>query len=122
MVLFIFAGELLVEETPKERVKLARELWKTLESKSSLDTSHYNAFLSIRVQNEQLISVDEVLEDMKARKLIPNRATFQSIVDSCSRRGDLDGLARTMEVMKAHKVSLNSTMYNSLILAHGLAG
>lgn len=118
----MFAGELLVEETPQERAKLTQGLWKTLQSKYVIDISHYNAFLAVNVQNEQPISLEDTLADLKSRNLIPNRATYQNIIDSYSRQGDLNGLARTMEAMQNEKISLNNTMYNSMILAYGLAG
>lgn len=119
---FDILGELLVEETPDTRAKLAHDLWKSLESGCVVDISHYNALLAVNVENEQPVSLEKTLAELKSRNLAPNRATFQRLLDYYARQGDLDGLTRTMEVMKTQEIPLNDTMYNSLILAHGFAG
>lgn len=112
----------MVEETPDARSKLVQELWKSLESTCAVDISHYNALLAVNVENEQPISLEKTLAELESKKLAPNRATFQRLLDNYSRQGDLNGITGTMEAMKVRQISLTDTMYNSLILAHGFAG
>lgn len=112
----------MAEEEPTVRTKLALKLWKSLESKAKVDIAHYNMLLGVFLENGHPISAEEALADLKSRNLEPNRATFQKIISNYGERGDLVGLAQTMEIMKDRGMTLNDRMYNALILAHGLAG
>lgn len=93
-----------------------------MENKCAFDISHYNAFLDVCVQNEQPITLSKTLIDLQQKQLMPNRATFQIIIDNYSRQGDLDGLSNTLKVLKTRKFTINDAIYNSTILAYGYAG
>lgn len=112
----------MVGEMPKARAELVQELWKSLENNCIVDISHYNALLAVHVENEQPISLEATLADLESRKLVPNRATYQKLLDNYGRRGDVDGFADTMKVMMAQKIPLNDKIYNSMIMVHGFAG
>lgn len=113
---------MMAEESPDVRTELALKLWKVLETQSVIDIFHYNALLAVHVENGHPFSVEDTLADMKLRNLEPNRATFQKIIDNYGRNGDLNGMARTLGIMKENRIALNEKMYNSLITAHVLAG
>lgn len=110
------------EETPEYRMKLAGQLWESLELRSVVYISHVNAMLAVRVQNKQPFTVEETLDDIKMRNMSPNRDTFQQILDNYSLAGDLNGVERTLEIMKARRIMFNTKIYNSLILAYGFGG
>lgn len=113
---------MMAEESPKVRTELALKLWKLLEAQSVIDIFHYNTLLSVHVENGHPFTVEDTLADMRVRNLAPNRATFQKIIDNYGRVGDLDGLARTLEIMKENRITFNEKMYNSLITAYAVAG
>lgn len=110
------------EEPPEARLELARRLWGSLESRHDVDIAHYNALLGVYVENEKSFSVEEILADVASRKLKANCVTFQRIIENYSRDGDLKSLERTLAIMQKQRISPNVNIYNSLILAHGVAG
>lgn len=60
-------------ECPRVRTQLAQRLWKTLQSRTVVDISHYNALLNVYVQNEHSFTLDGVLTELKEYRLTPNR-------------------------------------------------
>lgn len=121
-ILVQFSGEVMSDEVPELRTKLVQRLWKSLEEQSVVDISHYNALLGVLTENNQPLSVEEVLTDLQSKNLTPNRATFYRILHNYSRRGDLHGVERVLAIMKTERIELNEKIYNSLILAHGFGG
>lgn len=110
------------EETPETRAKLTRQLWESLENRYAIGIQHYNELLGVYIENEQSFSLEETLEDIESRNLHPNHLTYQRIIESYGRNGDLDGVEKVLAVLKERRLRLNEHIYNSLILAHGLGG
>lgn len=73
-IFFTSLGDLVPDEFPTERTKLAEELWKTfLKQNTPMDISHYNALLRVYLENGHNFSTEEFLKDLEAKGLEPNR-------------------------------------------------
>lgn len=120
--LALFVGKCMSEETVTTRSQLARQLWQIVENQSVVKISHYNALLSVNVENEQTFSVVETLKDIKSRDLKPDHFTFQRIIENYSSTGNLDSVNKTLAIMEEEGIGLNNYIYNAIILAHGMGG
>lgn len=118
----VYLGEILSEETPEHRLKMVQKLWESLENGYVVDIRHYNALLNVYIENEKRFSMEEILYDMKLKKLKPNTTTYERILINYCCQGNLYEIQRVLTHMLAEGMKLNGRIYNTLILAHGLAG
>lgn len=110
------------DEMPAVRTKLALELWETLQTRYPIKLFHYNAFLNVNVDNEEPVVLDKVMGELKAKNLPPNLDTFGIIMKSDARKGDVAAVERSFNIVKGQRMRPNESIFNSLILAHGVAG
>ncbi|KAF6210429.1 hypothetical protein GE061_013535 [Apolygus lucorum] len=115
-------GNLVPEESPESRSALVGEVWSTFEKLGvPLDISHYNALLSVYLENEFSFSPSDFRAQLEAKGLEPNRVTYQRLVASCCNSGDIDGATEILQVMKDKQIPINEGIFNSLITGHSLA-
>lgn len=115
-------GHFVPEETPESRNKLVSEIWDTLEKLGvKLDVSHYNALLSVYIENEFNFSPVDFLSKLEAKGIEPNRVTYQRLVASCCQNADIGMATEILQVMKDKQIPINETIFNSLIIGHSNA-
>lgn len=69
-----FTGNLLTEETSEDRIKLVKKLWNIIHlQKIPIDIEHYNALLTVYVENEFDFEPDDILGQIQLKYLQPNR-------------------------------------------------
>lgn len=125
------------------RIVLVQEFWKKLVSSGTpIDITLYNELLSVYVQNEYSFSPEDMLREIEAKQLIPDRcvcntvfsflpqvfivivdnicrATFQSIIQHYCQNGDMVAATRILQYMKDKSISINASIFNMLILGYG---
>lgn len=117
-----FTGEMMSGESPAIRAKLAEQLWESMQTRHDIQISHYNAFLSIYVENDCSISMEQVMNDLTNMNLTPNLKTFELILKNDSQKGDVDAIEKTLNLMKDNKLYPNASIHNYIMFANGLAG
>lgn len=74
LLLIRCCGGLVPEEPPAARTKLAKDIWKMLESFGvPLDISHYNALLRVYLENEHSFNPMKFLAMLEEKAIQPNR-------------------------------------------------
>lgn len=116
-------GSTLDQEMPSVRSSMVSKIWSMLKSKEIPTTVvHYNALLRVHLENGHKFSPDQVLEDMTAQGVTPDKETFQCLISRHCQEGNIDGASKVLQMMKAQGIKVNENIFNSLILGHGEAG
>lgn len=110
------------DESPTVRTKLAQQLWDSLQSQHQIELSHYNARLSVYVDNEEPVLLDEVMTELDAMNLPPNVRTLELVMKSDARKGDMAAVQSTFSLLKDLKMRPTVRVFDSLMLAHAMAG
>ena len=88
-----------------------------------LDTSHYNALLKNRLDNESPdFKPSEFLANMEKNGIEANRVTFQHMIAKFCSSGDIQGATTILEHMKEQRLPVNENVFHSLIVGHSRAG
>ncbi|XP_077286050.1 bicoid stability factor [Arctopsyche grandis] len=116
-------GELVPEELPEERTKLAEKIWKIFSKKDvPLDVSHYNALLRVYIENNQYICSDTFLKTLEEKGLEPNRVTYQRLMWNHCQKGDVEKASHLLETMRAKSLPLSDAVLDALVLGHARQG
>lgn len=109
----------LVKVSPEKRMKLFHQLWDDF-SKLGFKptTNHFNALLRVKLENDQDCSPTAFLGEMEEAGLKPNKVTYQLLIHSYCKQGNLDGATQILQHMKEQELSLNETIFNSIIIGH----
>ena len=120
LLLLRCCGNFLTDEKVEIRAALSEELWAYYQNKGiELDTSHYNALLKNRLDNEgPEFQPTEFLATMEANDVEANRVTFQHLIAKFCSLGDIHGATTILEHMKEQKMSVNENVFHSLIIGH----
>lgn len=110
------------DESPTVRTKLAKQLWDLLQSQHQIEVSHYNALLSVYVENEEPVLLDEIMTELDAMNLAPNVRTLELIMKSDARKGDLAAVQRTFSLFRDLRMRPTVRVFDSLMLAHAQTG
>lgn len=86
-----------------------------------LDISHYNALLSVYIENQYEFSPIEFLKKLEAKGIEPNRVTYQRLVTACCHKGDVEAATDILQIMKEKGLPINEAIFNSLIIGHSTA-
>lgn len=87
-----------------------------------MDISHYNALLSVFVDNELDFSPTDFLEEIRSTNLKPTRATFQKLVQHYCQRGEVENAKVIIEKLASVNISLNEEIYAAQIIGHARNG
>jgi len=116
-------GSTLDQELPSVRSSMVSKIWSMLQSKGIPTTVvHYNALLRVHLENGHKFNPEQVLEDMTAQGVSPDKETFQCMISRHCQEGNIDGASKVLQMMKAQGIKVNENIFNSLILGHGEAG
>lgn len=116
-------GNLVPDELPEVRTKLVQEIWNTLlKLKVPVDISHYNALLRVYLENEHPFSPTDVLAELEAKGIVPNRVTYQRLIARYCQVADIEGATRILEFMKEEQLPVNEHVFNALIMGHSNSG
>jgi len=116
-------GSTLDQELPSVRSSMVSTIWSMLQSKGIPTTVvHYNALLRVHLENGHKFNPEQVLEDMTAQGVSPDKETFQCLISRHCQGGNIDGASKVLQMMKAQGIKVNENIFNSLILGHGEAG
>jgi len=116
-------GSTLDQEMPSVRSGMVSKIWSMLQTKKIPTTVvHYNALLRVHLENGHKFSPEQVLEDMTAQGVTPDKETFQCLISRHCQEGNIDGASKVLQMMKAQGIKVNENIFNSLILGHGEAG
>merc|ERR550534_669211 len=116
-------GSTLDQEMPSVRSSMVSKIWSMLQSKKiPITVVHYNALLRVHLENGHKFSPEEVLEDMTAQGVTPDKETFQCLISRHCQEGNIDGASKVLQMMKTQGIKVNENIFNSLILGHGEAG
>ena len=64
----------------------------------------------------------EILDELSKRGILPNRITYQRLIQKYCKSGDIDGASKILELMKEKQMPINEPVFNSLILGQMEAG
>ncbi|CAD5116360.1 DgyrCDS5259 [Dimorphilus gyrociliatus] len=119
LILLRGCGNHLVKVTPEKRMKLFHEIWEQF-AKLGLkpSTNHHNALLRVKLENGEICSPTEFLQEIAKADLKPNKMTYQLLIHVYCKEGNLEGASTILEQMKAEQMSLNETIFNSFIMGH----
>lgn len=116
-------GKALTDVPRAERAQMSAEMWNLLHRTGlSLDTSHYNMLLSVKLMNEEKFSPTEFLSSMESKGVAPNKATFELLVANFCRMGDMNGAMEILSYMKEAEMLLDHFIFHSLIMGHCVVG
>ncbi|XP_050423237.1 leucine-rich PPR motif-containing protein, mitochondrial-like [Adelges cooleyi] len=116
-------GILVPDELPENRTILAKKTWDTLVKIGvPLDVSHYNTLLKVYLENDHQFSPTEFLEELKNKGITPNRVTYQNLVTSYCKQGDIEGASRILEYMRDKQLPINHMVFNALVIGHSQNG
>jgi len=116
-------GSTLDQEMPSVRSSMVSKIWSMLQKKKvPITVVHYNALLRVHLENGHKFSPEEVLEDMTAQGVTPDKETFQCLISRHCQEGNIDGASKVLQMMKTQGIKVNENIFNSLILGHGEAG
>ncbi|KAF5275552.1 hypothetical protein FQR65_LT04155 [Abscondita terminalis] len=116
-------GSLVPEELPEVRTKLVEEIWNTLiKLNVPMDISHYNALLRVYLENEHEFSPTEFLSQLEAKRIEPNRVTYQRLISRYCQLGDIEGATKILEFMREKQLPVNENVFNALIMGHSQLG
>ena len=120
LLLLRCCGKILTDEKPSARAETSEKLWEYYNDIGvKLDTSHYNALLKNRLDNEAPeFQPSKFLAMMEANGVEPNRVTFQHLIAKFCSLGDIQGATTVLEHMKEQKMSVNENVFHSLIIGH----
>lgn len=116
-------GNLVPEELPETRTKLVQEIWNTLNKLNvPMDISHYNALLRVYLENEHEFTPTDILAELEAKGIEPNRVTYQRLIAKYCQSGDIEGATRILEFMREKQLPVNENVFNALIDGHSKTG
>ena len=120
LLLLRCCGSFLTDEKRNVRADLSEKLWSYFNSTNvELDTSHYNALLKNRLDNEgPEFQPSEFLAMMEENGIDANRVTFQHLIAKFCSTGDIQGATTILEYMKEQKMSVTENVFHSLIVGH----
>ena len=124
LLLLRCCGTILTDEKPSVRADLSESIWNFLQNSDiKLDTSHYNALLKNRLDNESPdFKPSEFLANMEKHGIEANRVTFQHMIAKFCSLGDIQGATTILEHMKEQRLPINENVFHSLIVGHARAG
>ena len=124
LLLLRCCGTILTDEIPSVRADLSESIWNFLQNSNiMLDTSHYNALLKNRLDNESPdFKPSEFLANMEKNGIEANRVTFQHMIAKFCSSGDIQGATTILEHMKEQRLPVNENVFHSLIVGHSRAG
>ena len=124
LLLLRCCGNFLTDEKPSVRAELSEKIWKFLQNSGiQLDTSHYNALLKNRLDNEMPdFKPAEFIATMEKNGVETNRVTFQHLIAKFCSSGDIQGATTILEYMKEQRLPVNENVFHSLIVGHSRAG
>ena len=124
LLLLRCCGTILTDEIPSVRADLSESIWNFLQNSDiKLDTSHYNALLKNRLDNESPdFKPSEFLANMEKNGIEANRVTFQHMIAKFCSSGDIQGATTILEHMKEQRLPVNENVFHSLIVGHSRAG
>lgn len=113
-------GALMSDELPEMRNELMVEVLDTLKSLGiKFDVSHFNAILKAYLENEYKFNPVEFLSEMERLSIIPNRVTYQRLIEGFCQIGDMEGARKILQYMKEKDISISEKVFNSLVMGHG---
>lgn len=120
LLLLRCCGSFLTDEKRNVRADLSEKLWSYFTSTNvELDTSHYNALIKNRLDNEgPEFQPSEFLAMMEENGIDANRVTFQHLIAKFCSTGDIQGATTILEYMKEQKMSVTENVFHSLIVGH----
>ncbi|CAB4057228.1 LRPPRC [Lepeophtheirus salmonis] len=121
LLLFRCCGMLLPDELPMKR----HEMMLNLKSKFKppfLDISHANTQLLVQNENGIPFNPSEALAEIESIGLVPNRVTYQHLIECYASSGDVESANAILAHMKEAGMPVNEWIFGSLITAHCLSG
>ena len=124
LLLLRCCGNFLTDEKASVRSELSEKIWEYLQNSGvPLDSSHYNALLKNRLDNEvPNFQPSEFLGLMEKNGVEANRVTFQHLIAKYCSSGDIQGATTILEHMKQQRLPVNENVFHSLIVGHCRAG
>lgn len=117
LLLIRTTGGFLRDEKPEVRTSITERAWKMFDQ-NLLDVSHYNALLQVHLENSKSFDPLEFLQEMKSVDIVPNRVTYQRLIQRYCDMGDIEGASRILEFMKNEQMAVSAKVFNSLIRGH----
>jgi len=116
-------GSVLDQEQPSSRSSMVSTIWGLMEKKGiTISVVHYNALLRVHLENGHQFEPDQVLADMKAAGVSPDKETYQCLISRHCQSGDVEGASKVLQIMKVSGITVNENIFNSLIMGHGESG
>lgn len=121
LLLLRCCGNLLPDEVPSARVKLADRVWKLLtRSGCKLTVDHYNALLYSHLENRNVISPTNFLQSMG--NVLPTETTYLLLLELMCEGGNIDAAAEVIQCMKRENLPASERMFNALLKCNAKLG
>lgn len=116
-------GSYLKEERAEKRNQYLSELWTHLQRCNvSLDISHYNSLLSAYLSNQFDFKPVDILSELQAKQISPNRVTYQRLLHKYCLNADMEGASNILQKMRDADMPINESVFNSLALGYCVSG
>lgn len=83
---------------------------------TKLDIRHYNALLSVYLENNHTYDSVGILDSMKEKGIEPNRITYQRLLKSHCQMGDINGAVNIVKMLREKQIPLDVSFFNALIV------
>ena len=87
-----------------------------------MSIAHYNALLSLYIQNGYNFSIMELLMDMKSKQIYPNSNTYDISIKYYCMKGNIDKALILFKDMKTTHYYATESIFNSLMLGYSKSG
>ncbi|KAL7302489.1 hypothetical protein TKK_0005133 [Trichogramma kaykai] len=114
-------SELIDDKSPEVKIQLAEEIWSTLHKLGTpIDVSHYNALLTLYLENDHEFSPLDFLENMIQADTLPNRVTFQRLIAQFCNHGQVKEANQIIDFVKRNNVPITESILSPLIYGHAM--
>ncbi|XP_042857897.1 leucine-rich PPR motif-containing protein, mitochondrial-like isoform X2 [Penaeus japonicus] len=110
----------MVEEEYRSCGSHVQRVWKLTEGRDLVNLAHIELYLRMCFLAEVPVNPWNVLSQLKALNLEPNRAVLDLFMLLYGWRGDIAGATNTLAIMKERDIPITETTFSSLIVAHGV--
>eukprot|EP00118_Oscarella_pearsei_P023163 m.273656 g.273656 ORF g.273656 m.273656 type:complete len:372 (+) comp40579_c0_seq20:3-1118(+) len=116
-------GQQLADVTPEARVSLAEDFMEKFETKGvKLDVSHYNALLSVCIENSTKFSPSEFLTKLQDKRIQPTQTTYHLVLKGFCQQGNLQKAMEVLEHIKELGVHLSEPLLAPLVTCNAKCG
>ncbi|UJR20772.1 hypothetical protein I4U23_023887 [Adineta vaga] len=119
LLLIRCTGSLLISELPHQRQEVLDYMMKIFKQKHvTFDVTHYNSYMRVSLQNNQLFDPVKILQEMKENQIIPNLTSFRLLIECYAKQGRSDDIQKILSEMKMAKFNIEPLTLTHLLSSY----